>query len=163
MLSQHRHDFLKTFYSLISDNKDDLAVILTQENGKPVNEALEEIKYGSNFIEWFAEEARRTYGDLIPSPIKNSRIVVQKQPIGVVGIITPWNFPNAMITRKIGAALAAGCTVVIKPASATPFSALAIAELASKAGFPKGVINVVTADRNVKEIGLELTVNKSNI
>ncbi|CAG8522030.1 6258_t:CDS:2 [Diversispora eburnea] len=159
LTAKNRHNFLKTLNSFILENKYDLATILTQENGKPINEALEEIKYGAGFIEWFAEEARRTYGDVIPSPMKSNRILVQKQPIGVVGIITPWNFPNAMITRKIGAALAAGCTVVIKPAAATPFSALAIAELASKAGFPKGVINVVTSEQNVKEVGLELTTN----
>ncbi|RHZ58165.1 hypothetical protein Glove_375g91 [Diversispora epigaea] len=159
LTAKNRHDFLKTLNSFILDNKNDLATILTQENGKPINEALEEIKYGAGFIEWFSEETRRTYGDVIPSPMKSNRILVQKQPVGVVGIITPWNFPNAMITRKIGAALAAGCTVVIKPAAATPFSALAIAKLASKAGFPKGVINVVTAEQNLKEVGLELTTN----
>ncbi|CAG8584710.1 8703_t:CDS:2 [Acaulospora morrowiae] len=157
--AKHRHDLLKTWYSLILDNKDDLATILTRENGKQINEALGEIKYGASFIEWFAEEARRVYGDVIPSPWKNHKFVVQKQPVGVVGIITPWNFPNAMITRKLGAALAVGCTTVIKPDSQTPFSALALAELASRAGFPKGVINVVTAKANTPGIGLELTTN----
>ncbi|CAG8535930.1 12682_t:CDS:2 [Ambispora leptoticha] len=157
--AKYRHDVLKNWYSLIIEHQQDLASILTQENGKPVSEALGEIKYGANFIEWFAEEATRTYGDVIPSPIKNQRFVVQKQPVGVVGIITPWNFPNAMITRKVGAALAAGCTVVVKPASETPFSALAMAELANRAGLPKGVYNVVTSHEKYKEVGLEMTTN----
>ncbi|CAG8721108.1 17564_t:CDS:2 [Dentiscutata erythropus] len=157
--AKHRHDLLQKWYSLILDNQQDLAIILTLENGKPLNEALGEVKYGATFIEWFAEEARRTYGDVIPSPMKNSKFIVQKQPVGVVGIITPWNFPNAMITRKLGAALAAGCTVVVKPSDCTPFSALALAELAIRAGFPKGVINVVTTEQCTKEVGLELTTN----
>ncbi|CAG8462613.1 13932_t:CDS:2 [Acaulospora colombiana] len=157
--AKHRHDLLMTWYSLMLNNKDDLATILTRENGKPIKDSLVEIKYGASFIEWFAEEARRVYGDVIPSPWKNHKFVVLKQPIGVVGVITPWNFPNAMISRKLGAALAAGCTAVIKPDSQTPFSALALAELASRAGLPKGVINIVTTKSNVKEIGLELTTS----
>ena len=119
-------------------NQDDLAVILTLEQGKPFAEARGEIAYGSSFIEWFAEEAKRVYGDVIPATSADRRIVVIKQPIGVVAAITPWNFPNAMITRKAGAALAAGCTIVIKPAESTPYSALALAELAERAGMPKG-------------------------
>ncbi|KAG9292188.1 hypothetical protein G9A89_023908 [Geosiphon pyriformis] len=157
--AKYRHDLLMTWYSLMMEHQKDLALILTLENGKPLSESLGEIKYGASFIEWFAEEARRTYGDIIPAPIKNQRFVVQKQAVGVVGIITPWNFPNAMITRKIGAAIAAGCTVVIKPAPETPFSALAIVELANRAGIPKGVINVVTTHENQKNVGLELTTN----
>src|SRR6185295_3361183 len=114
------------------------AAIVTAEQGKPLAEAKGEILYGASFIEWFAEEAKRVYGDVIPSPWPDKRIVVIKQPIGVVAAITPWNFPNAMITRKAGPALAAGCTMVLKPASQTPYSALAIAELAQRAGVPKG-------------------------
>ncbi|RIB08974.1 Aldehyde/histidinol dehydrogenase [Gigaspora rosea] len=157
--AKYRHDLLHKWYSLMMDNHEDLAIILTLENGKPLKEAVGEIKYGASFIEWFAEEARRTYGDVIPAPIKNSKFIVQKHPVGVVGIITPWNFPNAMITRKLGAALAAGCTAVVKPSDCTPFSALALAELAVRAGFPKGVINVVTTEQHTKEVGLELTTN----
>jgi succinate-semialdehyde dehydrogenase/glutarate-semialdehyde dehydrogenase len=141
------------------ENQNDLATILTIENGKPHTEALIEVKYGASFVEWFAQEARRVYGDVITSPLKNHKMVVEKQPVGVVGMITPWNFPNAMITRKISAALAAGCTVVIKPAAETPYSALALAELAVRSGFPKGVINVITTDKNVKEVGLEICTN----
>ena len=141
------------------ENKNDLATIITLENGKPYNEALGEIKYSASFVEWFAQEARRVYGDVIPSALSNHKTVVEKQPVGVVGVITPWNFPSAMISRKISAALAAGCTVVIKPAAETPYSALALAELAVRSGFPKGVINVVTTDKHVKEVGLEICTN----
>src|SRR5438105_15939984 len=112
------------------ENKEDLATIITLENGKPYNEALNEVRYGAGYFEWFAQEARRVYGDLIPSAVKNHKTLVIKQPIGVVGVITPWNFPSAMVGRKISAALAAGCTVVIKPAAETPYSTLALAELA---------------------------------
>ena len=130
-------------------NQDDLAAILTLEQGKPFPEARGEIAYGSSFIEWFAEEAKRIYGDVIPATASDRRIVVIKQPIGVVAAITPWNFPNAMITRKASAALAAGCTVVIKPAESTPYSALALAELAERAGMPKGVLNIITGQPEV--------------
>nr|CAG8523367.1 5206_t:CDS:2 [Entrophospora candida] len=154
-----KHDALNKWGSLILENMNDLATILTLENGKPFNESLVEIKYGQSFIEWFAEESRRIYGDIIPSISQGQRFLVQKQPIGIAGIITPWNFPNAMITRKISAALAAGCTTVIKPAAETPFSALALADLASRAGIPKGVINIITTNENVSEVGMELTTN----
>ena len=154
-----RSKFLRRWYDLIIENIDDLAKILTLEQGKPLNEAKGEILYGASFVEWFAEEARRIYGDVIPGNTASSRILVLKQPIGVVGAITPWNFPNAMITRKIAPALAAGCTVVIKPAGLTPFSALAIVKLAEMAGFPKGVINILTTTDSVS-VGGELTSNK---
>src|SRR6266542_1769951 len=139
------------------EHKQDLAMIMTAEQGKPLTESLGEIAYGASFIEWFAEEGKRIYGDTIPAQAADRRIVVIKQPIGVVGAITPWNFPNAMITRKCGPALAAGCTVVVKPASQTPFSALALAELAERAGMPRGVFNVITG--TATEIGAELTSN----
>jgi NAD-dependent aldehyde dehydrogenases len=126
--------------------------ILTLEQGKPLAEAKAEITYGASFIEWFAEEARRVYGDVIPGHQPNKRILVLKQAIGVVGAITPWNFPNAMIARKIAPAIAAGCTVIIKPAEDTPLSALALAVLAEEAGFPNGVINVITS-KNPQEVG----------
>ncbi|KAH0617885.1 hypothetical protein JD844_016584 [Phrynosoma platyrhinos] len=129
------------------ENKDGLARIITAENGKPLKEAQGEILYSASFLEWFAEEARRVYGDIIPSSAKDRRILVLKQPVGVAAIITPWNFPSAMITRKVGAALAAGCTVVVKPAEDTPLSALALAELANRAGIPAGVYNVVPCSR----------------
>jgi succinate-semialdehyde dehydrogenase/glutarate-semialdehyde dehydrogenase len=138
-------------------HQDDLAAIMTAEQGKPLAEARGEVAYGASFIEWFAEEAKRIYGDTIPAPAVDRRIVAIKQPVGVVAAITPWNFPNAMITRKVGPALAAGCTVVVKPASQTPFSALALAELALRAGIPKGVVNVVTG--SAAAIGGELTAN----
>ena len=138
-------------------NQEDLAQILTAEQGKPLAEARGEIAYGASFIEWFAEEAKRVYGDTIPAPWADKRILVIKQPIGVAALITPWNFPNAMITRKAGPALAAGCPVVIKPASQTPYSALAMAELGERAGIPKGVLNIITGDS--KAIGAELCAN----
>ncbi|QIA63475.1 succinate-semialdehyde dehydrogenase [Vibrio astriarenae] len=138
-----RSVILKKWHQLMLDHQDDLAQILTLEQGKPLAEAKGEILYGAAFIEWFAEEAKRAYGDTIPSPSTDKRIVVLKQPVGVVGAITPWNFPNAMITRKAGAALAAGCTFVVRPATQTPLSALAVAELAERAGIPAGVFNVV--------------------
>ncbi len=130
---------------------------MTLEQGKPLAESRGEVAYGAAFIDWFAEEGRRTYGDVIPSHARDKRIVVLKEPIGVVGCITPWNFPIAMITRKVGPALAAGCTVVVKPASQTPFSALALAALAERAGLPPGVLNIVTGP--AAEIGGELTSN----
>ena len=130
---------------------------MTMEQGKPIAESRGEITYGASFVEWFAEEAKRVYGDIIPDRLTDRRIVVIKQPVGVVGAITPWNFPSSMLTRKCAPALAVGCPVVIKPASQTPYSALALAVLAEEAGFPKGVINIITG--SAKEIGEELTSN----
>ncbi|KAF5387701.1 hypothetical protein D9615_000736 [Tricholomella constricta] len=158
--AKHRHDILLKFYSLMKEHHDDLGRLITLENGKPLAEGKGENTYSASFLEWFAEEAVRTYGEHIPSPISNSRNVVIKQPIGVVSILTPWNFPSAMITRKMGAALAAGCTTVIKPPPETPFSALALAELATRAGVPDGVINVVPTLKNVVEVGKEMCENK---
>jgi succinate-semialdehyde dehydrogenase/glutarate-semialdehyde dehydrogenase len=157
MLAKERSAILRKWFDLVVANADDLAAILTAEQGKPLAEAKGEVLYGASFLEWFAEEAKRIYGDVIPAPASDKRIVVLKQPIGVVGAITPWNFPNAMITRKAGPALAAGCTMVLKPASQTPFSALALAELAVRAGVPKGVFSVVTG--NARAIGGEMTSN----
>ncbi|KHD06228.1 succinate-semialdehyde dehydrogenase [Candidatus Thiomargarita nelsonii] len=156
-LAKERATIMRQWFNLIMENQQDLAVLMTAEQGKPLAESKGEVAYGASFIEWFAEEAKRVYGDVIPEPIPGRRIVVIKQPIGVVAAITPWNFPIAMITRKIAPALAVGCTVVIKPAAATPFCALALAELAERAGIPKGVINVITG--RPKEIGAELTAN----
>jgi len=146
MTAKERSKIVRKWYDLIVANADDLALILTTEQGKPLAEAKGEILYGASFVEWFAEEAKRVYGDVIPSPTNDRRLVVIKQPIGVVAAITPWNFPNAMITRKVAPGLAVGCTFVLKPAEQTPFSALALAELAERAGFPKGVLNIVTGD-----------------
>ncbi|KAG8442319.1 hypothetical protein GDO86_011206 [Hymenochirus boettgeri] len=145
--SKERSALLRKWYDLMIQNKEDLAKIITAENGKPMKEALGEILYAAGFLEWFSEEARRVYGDVIPVPVKDRRAVVLKQPVGVAAIITPWNFPSAMITRKVGAALAAGCTVIVKPAEDTPLSALALAELAHQAGIPAGVYNVVPCSR----------------
>ncbi|KAF7722250.1 succinate semialdehyde dehydrogenase NADP+ linked [Apophysomyces ossiformis] len=156
---KERHDLLKRWYEAVLNHKEDLATLLTWENGKTITEARGEIVYGASFFEWFAEEAVRTYGTVIPSHIPNQRFVTIKQPVGVVGIITPWNFPNAMITRKVGAALAAGCTVVIKPGAETPYSALALCELAKRVGIPAGVVNVVTTDTQVADVGKELCTN----
>jgi len=155
--AKERSLVLRKWFDLMIANQEDLARILTAEQGKPLAESRGEILYGASFIEWFAEEAKRVYGDTIPEPVAGRKVLVIKQPIGVVAAITPWNFPNAMITRKVGPALAAGCTVVIKPASQTPFSALALAVLAERAGIPPGVINVVTG--SAKAIGGELTAN----
>ena len=146
---------LRTWYELIMANQEDLALIMTTEQGKPLTEARGEIAYAASFIEWFSEEAKRVYGDVIPQHQADKRIIVIKQPIGVCVAITPWNFPTAMITRKAGAALAAGCTMVIKPALETPYSALALCELAERAGIPAGVLNVVTG--NSRAIGGEMT------
>ncbi len=154
-----RARLLKQLFSLLMEHQNDLAQLLTLEQGKPLTEAKGEIGYGASYMEWFSEEARRNYGDMIPGHDADKRILVMKQPIGVVGIITPWNFPNAMLARKMAAALAAGCTMVIKPAEATPLSALALAALAEKAGFPKGVINIVTTSTPTV-IGKELTSNR---
>ncbi|MFZ4543559.1 MAG: NAD-dependent succinate-semialdehyde dehydrogenase [Saprospiraceae bacterium] len=156
--ANERSLLLKKWYHLLIENKKYLAEILTSEQGKPFPEAIAEIKYGASYIEWFAEEARRIYGDIIPAADSAKRIMVMKQAVGVVALITPWNFPHAMIARKIGAALAAGCTVVVKPAEATPLSALAMVCLAEEAGFPKGVINVICSS-NPSEIGEELCSN----
>ncbi|UAA39612.1 NAD-dependent succinate-semialdehyde dehydrogenase [Paraneptunicella aestuarii] len=151
-----RSELMRKWFELMLANKDDLARILTLEQGKPLAEAKGEIAYGASFIEWFAEEAKRVYGDTIPSPGQDKRIIVIKQPIGVVTAITPWNFPNAMIARKAAAALAAGCTFVVRPAIETPLSALAMAELAERAGIPAGVFNVVVGD-DAPGIGRTLT------
>ena len=155
--AKERSVLLRKWFNLMIEHQEDLAVILSTEQGKPLTESRGEIAYGASFIEWFAEEAKRTYGDVIPHDKQGRRLVVIKQPVGVVAAITPWNFPNAMITRKVGPALAAGCTVVIKPASETPLSALALVALAEQAGIPKGVINVVTGSS--REIGGVLTTH----
>jgi succinate-semialdehyde dehydrogenase/glutarate-semialdehyde dehydrogenase len=146
------------WYQLQKENLDDLAKILTLEQGKPLTESKGEVLYGASFVEWFAEEAKRNYGDTIPGHTADKRIVVIKQAVGVVGAITPWNFPSAMITRKVAPALAAGCTVVIKPAQLTPLSALALAELADEAGFPPGVINIISSNKS-SEVGKEMCSN----
>ncbi len=152
---------IRNWHNLILQNIDDLALIMTIENGKPIADSKGEINYASWFTDWFAEEAKRTYGKTIPSTIKNRRILTIKQSIGVCGIITPWNFPAAMITRKVAPALAAGCPVVIKPAGATPFTATALVELARRAGVPKGVINLISvSEENVAEVGDELCTNE---
>lgn len=145
--AKERAGLLRKWFDLILANQEDLAVILTSEQGKPLDEARSEVAYGASFIEWFAEEGKRVYGEVIPAPSNDKRLMVIKQPVGVTAAITPWNFPIAMITRKAGAALAAGCTMVVKPAEATPFSALALAELARRAGIPPGVLNIVTTAR----------------
>jgi succinate-semialdehyde dehydrogenase/glutarate-semialdehyde dehydrogenase len=155
--AKERSAVLRRWFDLCMANQDDLAAILTLEQGKPLAEARGEVAYGATFIEWFAEEAKRVYGDVIPANNTDRRIVVVKQPVGVVAAITPWNFPNAMITRKAAAALASGCTVVIKPAESTPYSALALAELGERAGLPKGVLNIVTGVPEI--VGAELTSN----
>ena len=155
--AKERSSLLRGWYDLLLEHQEDLAIIMTAEQGKPLAESRGEILYGASFIEWFAEEAKRAYGDVIPTPLADRRIVVTKEPVGVVACITPWNFPNAMITRKAGPALAAGCTVVARPASATPFSALALGELATRAGIPPGVFNVITGPS--RATGGELTAN----
>ncbi len=157
LTAKERSQTLRRWYELILQNQEDLARLMTLEQGKPLAESRGEIAYAASFIEWFAEEAKRVYGDTIPGHQKDKRIIVIKQPIGVTAAITPWNFPAAMITRKAGPALAAGCTMVVKPASQTPFSALALAELAERAGIPKGVFSVVTGSAG--DIGSELTAN----
>ena len=144
-----RGEVLRKWADLMRSHADGLAALMTVEQGKPLAEARGEIIYAASFLDWYAEEGKRAYGDIIPSPIEGARILVTKQPIGVCGVITPWNFPSAMITRKVGPALAAGCTVVCKPASETPFSALALAVLAQEAGVPAGVFNIVTGDEPV--------------
>ena len=155
--AKERAAILRKWYDLMMASQEDLAILMTVEQGKPLAESRGEVAYGASFIEWFAEEGKRIYGDTIPAQSPDKRIVVIKQPIGVCAAVTPWNFPNAMITRKAGPALAAGCTMVIKPASMTPYSALALCELAGRAGIPKGVISVVTG--GAAAIGKELTSN----
>lgn len=153
--AKERSIILRRWFDLMMTHQDDLAVILTSEQGKPLAEAKGEIAYGASYIEWYAEEGKRVYGDIIPGPAADKRVLVAKQPIGVCAAITPWNFPNAMITRKAAPALAAGCTFVIRPASQTPLSALVIAELAHRAGIPAGVFNVITGGSS--DIGQVLT------
>jgi succinate-semialdehyde dehydrogenase/glutarate-semialdehyde dehydrogenase len=155
--AKERAVILRKWFELMMANQEDLAQLMTAEQGKPLTESRGEIAYAASFIEWFAEEGKRIYGDTIPSHGADKRIVVLKQPIGVCGAITPWNFPAAMITRKAGPALASGCTMVLKPASQTPYSALALCELAERAGVPKGVVSCVTG--SAKEIGGEITAN----
>jgi succinate-semialdehyde dehydrogenase / glutarate-semialdehyde dehydrogenase len=157
LTGKQRSQILRKWFDLIVANADDLAAILTAEQGKPLAEAKGEIIYGASFVEWFAEEAKRVYGDVIPTLSNDRRLIVIKQPIGVVAAITPWNFPNAMITRKVAPGLAVGCTFVLKPAEQTPYSALALAELAERAGFPKGVLNIITGD--APAIGQEMCAN----
>ena len=154
---KERAAVLRRWFDLVMENHEDLAQILTAEQGKPLAEARGEVAYGANYIEWFSEESKRVYGDTIPQPSNDKRIVVIKQPVGVVACITPWNFPNAMLTRKIAPAIAAGCAVVCKPANATPLSALALMELGVRAGFPPGLMNIVIG--RTAEIGAELTGN----
>uniref|UniRef100_A0A8C0NJR9 Succinate-semialdehyde dehydrogenase, mitochondrial n=1 Tax=Canis lupus familiaris TaxID=9615 RepID=A0A8C0NJR9_CANLF len=156
--AKERSSLLRKWYDLMMQNKDDLAKIITAESGKPLKEAQGEIVYSALFLEWFSEEARRIYGDVIYTPAKEKRALVLKQPLGVAAVITPWNFPSAMITRKVGAALAAGCTVVVKPAEHTPFSALALAELANQAGIPPATGKVLLhhAAGSVKRVSMEL-------
>ncbi|WP_414695395.1 aldehyde dehydrogenase family protein, partial [Paraburkholderia sp.] len=154
---KERAAILRRWFDLVIEHADDLAAIMTAEQGKPLGEARGEVLYGASFLEWFAEEAKRVNGDVLASPASDRKLVVLKQPIGVCASITPWNFPIAMITRKVAPALAAGCTIVVKPAEQTPLCALALAELAQRAGVPKGVFNVVTADSaNSIEIGKAL-------
>lgn len=157
LTAKERANILRRWFNLMMEHQDDLARLMTLEQGKPLAEAKGEISYAASFIEWFAEEGKRIYGDTIPGHQADKRLLVIKQPIGVTAAITPWNFPSAMITRKAGPALAAGCTMVLKPASQTPFSALALAELAQRAGLPAGVFNVVTGSAG--DIGGELTSN----
>jgi succinate-semialdehyde dehydrogenase/glutarate-semialdehyde dehydrogenase len=159
LTAKERAALLRAWFNLIIDNKEDLARIMTFESGKVISESLGEVSYGAAFIEWFAEEAKRVYGDVIPPHTKDRRLVVIRQSVGVVAAITPWNFPLAMITRKVGPALAAGCPVVVKPPSETPLTALALAYLAEKAGFAPGVYNTVTSSQS-SEVGKELCENK---
>ena len=158
LTAKERGAILRKWYELMLQHQEDLALLMTSEQGKPLPEARGEILYGAAFIDWFAEEGKRTYGDTIPQPNNDWRIVVSKEPIGVCAAITPWNFPNAMIARKVGPALAAGCTMVARPASQTPFSALAMAALGARAGIPKGVFSVITGSST--EMGKELTHSK---
>jgi succinate-semialdehyde dehydrogenase/glutarate-semialdehyde dehydrogenase len=156
--AKERAAILRKWHDLMLASQEDLAQLMTAEQGKPLTESRGEVVYGASFIEWFAEEGKRVYGDVIPTNVHGRRIIVVKEPIGVVAAVTPWNFPNAMITRKVGPALAAGCPVVVKPAQLTPLSALALAELAHRAGLTKGVFNVVTSTKSAR-VGKELTTN----
>ena len=156
--AKDRSALLRVWFDLIVENRDDLARLITAEQGKPLAEAAGEVTYGASYIEWFAEEAKRLYGDVIPAPSAGRRYLVIRQPVGVVAAITPWNFPLAMITRKAGPALAAGCTMLLKPAEATPLSALALAELADRAGIPPGVFNVLTTSSG-ERVGNELVAS----
>ena len=160
LTGRERSKLLRKWYDLMTENHADLATLITWENGKPLADAKGEVTYAANFLEWFSEEAPRVSGSTIASSVPGNRVSTYKEPIGVAGLITPWNFPAAMITRKAAPAIAAGCTVVIKAPGETPFSALALAELAHRAGFPKGVVNVVTAMGNTPECGLTLTESK---
>lgn len=155
--AKERSNILRRWFELIIENSDDLARIMTAEQGKPLSESKGEIAYGASYLEWYAEEGKRVYGDTIPAPSRDKRIVVTKEPIGVCAAITPWNFPSSMITRKVGAALAAGCPIVVKPASQTPYSALALAVLSEEAGVPTGVFSVITGSASA--IGGEMTSN----
>jgi succinate-semialdehyde dehydrogenase / glutarate-semialdehyde dehydrogenase len=160
LLAKERSKILRRFAELMGENREDLSVLMTLEQGKPLAESRAEIDYAASFFEWFAEEAKRVYGDTIPAPLGDRRIIVLKQPVGVAAGITPWNFPSAMITRKSAPALAAGCTMVLKPAEQTPLSALALAELGEQAGLPRGVLSIVTGDADdAPAIGGELTSN----
>ena len=156
---RERSRILRTWFDLVNQNSEDLAVLLAWENGKPLAEAQGEVKYAASFLEWFSEEAPRSYGDTIQASVGANRIFTTKEPIGVCGLITPWNFPAAMITRKLGPAIAAGCTMVAKSPGETPLTSLALAELGQRAGIPKGVMNVVTALKNTAEVGEALTTN----
>ncbi|KAF2440628.1 succinate-semialdehyde dehydrogenase-like protein [Karstenula rhodostoma CBS 690.94] len=158
---RQRSKLLRKWYDLMTENADDLAKLITWENGKPIADAKGEVTYAANFFEWFAEEAPRTYGSTIPASVAGNRVFTINEPVGVCGLITPWNFPAAMITRKIGPALAAGCTVVAKSPGETPFTAAALAELGHRAGIPKGVINFVTALKNTPEVGETITSSKT--
>ncbi|KAJ5222499.1 uncharacterized protein N7469_008739 [Penicillium citrinum] len=158
-LARERARMLRRWYQLMMDNAEDLAKLITWENGKPFADAKGEVNYAASFFEWFSEEAPRAYGDVIPATVPGNRVMTLKQPVGVCGLITPWNFPAAMITRKIGPALAAGCTVVAKSPAETPFTANALAELAHRAGIPKGVVNIVTASKNTPAVGELITTH----
>src|SRR5271168_1041957 len=155
--AKERANILRRWFDLMTENQEDLATLMTAEQGKPLAESKTEILYAASFLEWFGEEGKRLYGDIIPGHQSDKRIMVLRQPVGVVAAITPWNFPSAMITRKAGPALAAGCTLICKPATQTPYSALALAELAQRAGIPKGVFNVITGSATA--IGGEMTAN----
>jgi succinate-semialdehyde dehydrogenase / glutarate-semialdehyde dehydrogenase len=157
LTAQARGDLLEAWFDLMMENQEDLAAILTAEQGKPLAEARGEIAYAASFVKWFAEEGKRVYGDTIPSPSEGMRIIVMKEPVGVSAAITPWNFPAAMVTRKVAPALAAGCPMIVKPASQTPLTALALGELSQRAGLPPGVLNIITG--SARTIGTELTVN----
>ncbi|KAF8449815.1 NAD-dependent aldehyde dehydrogenase [Terfezia claveryi] len=157
--ARERSRLLRRWYELMVENASDLATLITWENGKPLADAIGEVTYAANFFEWFSEEAPRTYGDHIPSYTAGNRIITIRQPVGVCGLITPWNFPAAMVTRKVGPALAAGCTVVLKAPGETPFTSLALAELGKRAGIPDGVFNIVTSLDNTPEVGKELCEN----